>query len=116
MKKVYICSPYRAHSAAELDRNIEYAQEITGQVLKAGYAPITPHLYITQCLNENDPEERHMGMAAGLKLLAECDFVVVGDRYGVSEGMDTEMRLAEELGIELVKAGVLGGEGNEGSR
>ncbi len=117
MKKVYICSPYRAHSSAELDRNIEYVQEITRQVLRAGYAPITPHLYMTQCLNENDPEERSIGMAAGLQLLAGCDFVVIGDRYGISEGMDTEMRLAEELGIELVKADeVHGGEVNEGSR
>ena len=52
-----------------------------------------------------------------MQLLAGCDFVVIGDRYGISEGMDTEMRLAEELGIELVKADeVHGGEVNEGSR
>ena len=71
---------------------------------------------MTQCLNENDLEERSIGMAAGLQLLAGCDFVVIGDRYGISEGMDTEMRLAEELGIELVKADeVHGGEVNEGS-
>lgn len=26
MRKVYICSPYRAKDGAELDRNIDYAQ------------------------------------------------------------------------------------------
>lgn len=29
MKKVYICSPYRAKDGAELDRNIDYAQQLT---------------------------------------------------------------------------------------
>lgn len=31
MKRVYICSPYRAKDGAELDRNIEYAQALTKQ-------------------------------------------------------------------------------------
>lgn len=47
MRKVYICSPYRAKDGAELDRNIDYAQQLTRQALEAGLAPITPHLYIT---------------------------------------------------------------------
>lgn len=58
MMKVYICSPYRAKDGAELDRNIEYAQALTRQAIKAGLAPITPHLYMTQCLDERKPQER----------------------------------------------------------
>lgn len=56
MKRVYICSPYRAKDGAELDRNIEYAQELTKQALNAGLAPITPHLYMTQCLDDKKPQ------------------------------------------------------------
>ena len=41
MRKVYICSPYRAKDGAELDRNIDYAQQLTRQALEAGLAPIT---------------------------------------------------------------------------
>lgn len=78
MKRVYICSPFRAKDSAELDRNIDYAQELTRKALEAGLAPITPHLYITQCLNENNPEERAVGLAAGLELLKGCDFVLAG--------------------------------------
>lgn len=37
MRKVYICSPYRAKDGAELDRNIDYAQQLTRQALEAGY-------------------------------------------------------------------------------
>ena len=69
MRTVYICSPYRAKDCAELDRHIEYAQALTKQAIEAGLAPITPHLYMTQCLNEDKPQERAAGMAAGLALL-----------------------------------------------
>lgn len=104
MRKVYICSPYRVKDGAELDRNIDYAQALTKQALKAGLAPITPHLYMTQCLNEDEPEERAAGMAAGLALLKSCDFVIAGVKYGISEGMSAEIAAADAAGIEVVNA------------
>ena len=104
MRKVYICSPYRAKDGAQLDRNIDYAQALTKQAIEAGLAPITPHLYMTQCLNEDKPEERAAGMAAGLALLKSCDFVIVGVKYGISEGMSAEIAAADAAGIEVVNA------------
>lgn len=104
MRKVYICSPYRAADSAQLDRNIDYAQALTKQAIEAGLAPITPHLYMTQCLNEDKPEERAAGMAAGLTLLKSCDFVIVGVKYGISEGMSAEIAEADAAGIEVVNA------------
>ena len=104
MRKVYICSPYRAADSAQLDRNIDYAQALTKQAIEAGLAPITPHLYMTQCLNEDKPEERAAGMAAGLTLLKSCDFVIVGVKYGISEGMSAEIAAADAAGIEVVNA------------
>lgn len=104
MRTVYICSPYRAKDGAELGRYIEYAQQLTKQAIEAGLAPITPHLYMTQCLNENKPEERAAGMAAGLVLLKKCDFVIAGVKYGISEGMSREIQTADSLGIEVVNA------------
>lgn len=64
MRKVYICSPYRAKDGAELDRNIDYAQQLTRQALEAGLAPITPHLYMTQCM---DDKSRKSGQGAWLR-------------------------------------------------
>lgn len=104
MKKVYICSPYRAKDGAELDRNIDYAQQLTRQALEAGLAPITPHLYMTQCMDDKKPEERERGMAAGLALLKGCDFVVAGVKYGITEGMDREIHTANMLGIAVIDA------------
>lgn len=107
MKKVYICSPYRAKSTAEINRNMEYAQALTKQALEVGLAPITPHLYMTQCLKEGKPKERATGLAAGLALLECCDYVIAGTRYGTSEGMIREIKRADELGIEVVNANKL---------
>lgn len=104
MRKVYICSPYRAKDGAELDRNIDYAQQLTRQALEAGLAPITPHLYMTQCMDDKKPEERARCMAAGLALLKGCDFVIAGVKYGITEGMDREIHTANMLGIAVIDA------------
>lgn len=108
MKKVYICSPYRADAKEQLDRNISYARELTRQALEAGLAPITPHLYMPQCLDEGRAEERAAGLAAGLALLESCSFVIAGIRHGISEGMSAEIAAAGAAGIEVVNADKLG--------
>ena len=108
MMKAYICSPYRAKDDEEFDRNIEYAQELTRKALDAGLAPITPHLYMTQCLNEDNPKERERGMAAGTELLKGCDLVIAGARYGISEGMGAEIAVADAAGMDVVNADRLG--------
>jgi len=59
---------------------------------------------MTQCLNEDNPEERAAGLAAGLELLKGCDFVIAGIKYGISEGMSREIQTADKLGIEVVNA------------
>lgn len=106
MRKVYICSPYRAKDGAELDRNIDYAQQLTRQALEAGLAPITPHLYMTQCMDDKKPEERARDMAAGLALLKGCDFVIAGVKYGITEGMDREIHTANAKTGETTGKGV----------
>lgn len=94
-KLCYICSPYRGH----VMDNVAYAKELTGLALNNGYAPITPHLYLTQVLDESDPAQRAMGMAAGLELLKQCKYILIGSKYGISEGMLNEILLATELGL-----------------
>ena len=103
MLRAYICSPYRARTEAEFDRNIDYAQELTRRALMAGVAPITPHLYITQCLNDDKKEEREVGITAGMEILKGCDFVIAGIKYGISAGMSREITLADAAGIDADK-------------
>ena len=105
MKLVYICSPYRATDAETLQRNIEYAKTLTRAALLRGECPVAIHLYMTQCLDESIGEERKIGLAAGTEILRRCDLVIVGMKYGISEGMAAEIRCAEENGIFIEYTG-----------
>lgn len=102
MRTCYICSPYRAKTEAELDNHIDYAQEITSKAMAAGLAPITPHLYLTQVTNDEIPEQRARGLEAGQALLLLCDCLLIGNRYGVSAGMQVEIKLAEQQGVAII--------------
>lgn len=93
-KLCYVCSPYRGNTA----RNVAYAQELTRRAVLKGYAPITPHLYLTQALDDEDRAERALGMEAGMHLLTPCEAIMIGGRYGISEGMGYEIELAHRLG------------------
>ena len=93
-KLCYVCSPYRGDVA----RNVKYAKELTGRAVRRGLVPITPHLYITQALDDNDPAERALGMEAGLHLLEPCKYIMIGGHYGLSEGMRHKIERAHRLG------------------
>lgn len=92
---VYICSPYRGDTA----RNIAYARELVNHVVQRGASPICPHLYLPQILDDDKPEEREQALRVGLEILKGCDVLLVGDRYGISEGMQGEIDKARELGM-----------------
>jgi hypothetical protein len=92
---IYVCSPYRG----DVKRNKEYARHLTRVALEHGLVPVTPHLYITEVTNEDKPEEREMGLNAGNEILRICNFILVGDKYGISSGMSQEIQKAKESGI-----------------
>ena len=96
MKTAYICSPY----SGDIKRNKEYARELTLRAIKDGYAPITPHLYITECLDDNEPSQRDLGLRTAIQLLKKCDAIYIGRKYGVSEGMKAEIIIARSLELE----------------
>lgn len=93
-KLCYICSPYRG----DTERNAKYAAALTRTAVMKGYTPITPHLYITQALDDRNLEERALGMEAGLHLLEPCEAIMIGGYYGISEGMRYEIERAHRLG------------------
>lgn len=109
MQIAYICSPYRATGAQEKEtikiihkRNVEYARELTRKAIQIGLAPITPHLYITQVVDDEVEQERQQGLKAGIAILKGCDLLVLGERYGISSGMSGELKKAEEMGIQII--------------
>lgn len=62
MKLVIIESPY----AGDIIVNVAYAKSCLLDSLRRGEAPIASHLLYTQVLKDSIPEERTMGIEAGL--------------------------------------------------
>lgn len=52
MKKVYICSPCRG----DYENNIQRAKEYSRAAVKKGVIPVTPHIYLTQFMDDNVPD------------------------------------------------------------
>lgn len=92
-KIIYVASPY----AGDIEKNVRYAQDACRAVLLAGAHPYAPHLYITNILRDDVPEEREQGLKTGLAFLTVCDELwVFGPR--ISKGMAGEIAEAERLG------------------
>ncbi len=94
-RKIYVASRY----AGDVDANVKVAIGYCRLVIDKGYMPIASHLLYPQILNDNDPEERELGLMFGLALLRECDEVwVFGE---VSPGVSREIEEARRLNKKL---------------
>lgn len=82
------------HNYAAGSRNKEYARKLTRAAINNGFVPVTVHLYLTEVTDDQNPEERSRGMAAGMKILENCKYILIGNKYGISDGMKAEMTLA----------------------
>ena len=83
MRRVIIESPY----AGDVVANRAYLQRAIRDCLSRGEAPFASHQMYTDALDDKNPEERKLGMLAGLRWLWTADAVIVyGDR-GISPGM-----------------------------
>ena len=58
MKKVYICSPCRG----DYENNIQRAKEFSRAAVERGCIPVTPHIYLTQFMDDTVPAERELGL------------------------------------------------------
>lgn len=96
MRRVILESPY----AGNVDRNVAYARACLRDSLLRGEAPIASHLLYTQpgVLDDQIPEERQMGIDAGLAWGVEAEATVVYTDYGISRGMRYGIERAEREG------------------
>lgn len=97
-KKIYVCSPLRG----DIKQNILNATRYCKEIANMGEIPICPHIYFTQFLDDNKKEDREKGMAMGIELLKDCDYMFVCCGNGISEGMMEEIKIAESLQIPVV--------------
>lgn len=81
--RVILESPF----AGDRARNVAYAQEMLRRCLLRRLAPIASHLLYTQCLDDNVPEQRELGIQAGFVWRPHADYTIFCCRYGWSSGM-----------------------------
>lgn len=94
---LYVCSPYRG----DTKRNKEYARKLTRAAINNGFVPVTVHLYLTEVTDDQNPEERSRGMAAGMKILENCKYILIGNKYGVSDGLPVARNGKHGLYVEM---------------
>ena len=97
MRKVYVCAPL----SGNVESNLKKVRTYTEYALRCGTAPVVPHFY-AECLDDNDPKDREIGLAAGLSLLWFCDELwLFGDT--VTDGMKNELQFCKNLNIRIRK-------------
>ena len=97
MRKVYVC----ASLGGNVENNLKKVRTYTEYALRCGTAPVVPHFY-AECLDDNDPKDREIGLAAGLSLLWFCDELwLFGDT--VTDGMKNELQFCKNLSIRIRK-------------
>ena len=86
---VYICSPY----SGDTERNVENARRYSRFAVDRHYLPITPHIYFTQFMDDNVPEERNTAIFMNWVLMSKCvELWVFGET--ISSGMKAEIERA----------------------
>lgn len=96
MRLVIVESPF----AGDVDANVAYARAAMADCLARGEAPYASHLLYTQpgVLDDDIPEQRALGIDAGLAWGEMADATVVYTDLGISSGMDQGIARAEAAG------------------
>src|SRR5215469_13633900 len=93
-KKVVIESPY----SGDTKKNLAYLNLCMLDSIRRGEAPIASHKLYTDILNDNDPEERSLGINLGFTWLKAADLVAFYSNLGFSRGMSFSLdRLKKKI-------------------
>ena len=68
---VYICSPF----SGDVETNVRSARRYSRFAVDKGYIPIAPHLLFPQFLDDDNPQERELGLFFGNALMSKCSEV-----------------------------------------
>ena len=105
-RKVYICSPFRPvgntekEQSKDMETNLALAKKACRYAVEKSFVPLAPHLYFPQFLDDEESNERRLGIFLGLYGLAECaELWVIGRR--ISASMEQEIGWAQKWGIPV---------------
>lgn len=93
---VFICSPF----AGDTERNINKAQGYCRFAIIKNCIPFAPHLLFPQFLDDDDREERQLGIFFGIVFLAKChELWVFGSN--ITKGMAVEIEKGRERKMQI---------------
>ena len=93
---VYICSPY----SGDVEGNAERARMFSRFACDMGCIPVSPLLLYPQFLDDDNAEDRRLGLFFGIVLLTKCEELwVFGNR--ISTGMAREIAKAETRAMPI---------------
>ena len=94
--QIYVCSPF----AGDTELNVLRAQRYCRFVVSKGYMPLAPHLHFPQFMDDDDQQERELGLTFALILLGICHEIwVFGGK--VTDGMAREINEAKKRAIPI---------------
>lgn len=93
---VFISSPYTGNT----EMNEGFARQACYYAICLGHTPIAPHLIFPGIIPDDDPDWRGVGIDMGCDFLALCDELWLCGPC-VSKGMQTELDLANDLGLPV---------------
>ena len=93
---VYICSPY----SGDTEKNTANARKYSRFAVDCHYLPITPHIYFTQFMDDNIPEERDTAIFMNWVLMSKCVELWVFGGY-ISPGMKAEIERAKRKHMKI---------------
>jgi len=96
---VYVAGPYNG----DTKQNIENAEKKSIELIRAGYAVITPHKNTAGYEKyEDDKITNQTWLNMDLVILARCDFLYVLKNSESSKGTQAEIAFAKEYNIPIV--------------
>lgn len=96
MQRVMLESPY----AGDVEVNLAYLAKCERDCLLRGEAPFASHRAYTTALDDNDPEERSLGIDAGMAYHDVAEKMVVYTDLGISRGMQLAIEAWGDRPIE----------------
>ena len=100
---VVLETPYKGLGTlveGDIEKNIEYAKKCMRDSFMRGEYPFASHLLYTQkgILDDDIPEERTLGIEAGLSWVKNAEATIVYTDLGISNGMKHGIERAEKDG------------------
>ena len=105
MRICIIESPFKGATPEQEAQHKRYLNLCIRDSVMRGETPYASHRMLTEALDDADPAERELGIAAGfdmrIALLEAGAVTVIYDDYGISDGMRRGIRHAENIGCRV---------------